>query len=937
MSNAALAASAPLAPSRRTPLAERIAPSWWRDARVPFALLLTLYAAAGSTILGFNRSPLQLLLTVVVGCALDMGLAWLFCGRTIIVPLSAYISMVSIGIILNYAHNYYLLFLPAFFTIASKYVLTFRGRHVFNPSLFGVAAALIVGGDLYSTSPAYQWGGSAAVAVFIITAAIVLFVFRIDRTPLVVSFLFFYALQVLLRAYILRWHVEPEVLVVGALTAPAFYLFTFYMMTDPKTSPSGTWAQIGRSFAVVVLDLLLHKRQSLYTFVYALFIFSAARLLWLHGRALITERWAHVRAALSPQYAMRLAIVTAIGCMGYTAYAGVIHPRLTIYDPGFTLVEVPESVTGIHSEMSDILRRTDPRVRHFAKWIMSVGDAVAVGDFDNDGLPDLFITNPLKRPADRNALYRNLGHFRFERLDLPALREISNHPETYGFVAGALFVDYDNSGAQSLLLTGAYGRSRLLKNTLPTTGRAEFVDVSDQVGLTDHCTSVAATFFDFDRDGRIDLYIANSLPPYLPGYAQPTPLNIFDLPKPAFDGDRRMLHFMHESWNNASNGGLNLLFHNDGARFTKVAGMPETHFSLAVGTGDLNGDGFTDLYVANDFGPDDLYLNDRGRGFVRVSGSTFGTIGKDTYKGMNASIADLDNRGQLDIYVSNVHVPLQAEGSLLWKTYRRDGSFVPAIKDEATDRGVLNEGGFGWGAAVGDLNLDGWLDILQANGMVDDSMDDEHPSPPRNYWYAAEKVMLSPPYEHSYADRWPDLRGYEIFGHQRSKVYVSRGRETRIQYVDVADRVGLTRVGVSRGVALADFDNRGVLDVAMTHQFAPFTLYRNTLPDERRAPATRRHWIGLTIAGDGRKVSTEAIGTEVFVSCLSDACPRQMREVQIANGFSAQNDKRLLYGLAGYEGDVDVEVHWYGAETVVYRGLRPDRYYTIRYGARAAY
>ena len=117
------------------------------------------------------------------------------------------------------------------------------------------------------------------------------------------------------------------------------------------------------------------------------------------------------------------------------------------------------------------------------------------------------------------------------------------------------------------LLTGAYGRSRLLKNTLPTTGRAEFVDVSDQVGLTDHCTSVAATFFDFDRDGRVDLYIANSLPAYLPGYAQPTPLNIFDLPKPAFDGDRRMLHFMHESWNNASNGGVNLLFHNDGARF----------------------------------------------------------------------------------------------------------------------------------------------------------------------------------------------------------------------------------------------------------------------------------------------------------------------------------------------------------------------------------
>src|SRR5947208_14825855 len=103
---------------------------------------------------------------------------------------------------------------------------------------------------------------------------------------------------------------------------------------------------------------------------------------------------------------MRLAIVTAFGFMGYTACGVLIHPRLTIYDPGFTLVEVPESVTGIHSEMSDILRRTDPRVRHFAKWIMSVGDAVAVGDFDNDGRPDLFITTPLKLHAERRALYR---------------------------------------------------------------------------------------------------------------------------------------------------------------------------------------------------------------------------------------------------------------------------------------------------------------------------------------------------------------------------------------------------------------------------------------------------------------------------------------------------------------------------------------------------
>jgi hypothetical protein len=930
VSDAAMTSTAAVAASRDR---AAVIPAWWpADPRLPFAALLTLYAIVGSTVLGFNRSPVQIALTIVVGCALDVGLHWLFRGRTLMLPLSAYISMLSIAIILNYAHNYYLLFLPAFFAIASKYLFTFRGRHVFNPSLFGIASALLIGGGLYSTSPAYQWGGSPAVATFIVTAAVFLFVFRIGRTPLIVSFLVFYGLQVWLRAYILRWHVEPEVIVVGALTAPTFYLFAFYMMTDPKTSPSGTLAQVAQAFVVVVLDLVLHKWQSLYTLVYALFILSTARLIFLHGRALVQEGSAHLRTACTRTYARQVAIVLLIALAGRGVYATVIHPRLDIANPGFTLVEVPESITGIHSEMSDIMAHADPRLHHFTKWIMSVGDAVAVGDYDNDGRPDLFITNPLTRPGDRNALYRNLGGFRFERVQVPALDELSNNPRALGFSGGALFVDYDNSGAQSLFLMGAYGRSRLLKNMLPVTGRAEFVDVSERVGLVEHNTSVAATFFDADRDGRLDLYVANSLTPYLPDYPRPTPLTVFKLPEPEYPGDRRMFHFMHESWNDASNGGLNLLFRNDGTRFTRVPGMPEMHFSLAVGTGDLNGDGYTDLYVANDFGPDDLYLNDRGRRFVRVSGTTFGSIGKDTYKGMNASIADLDNRGELDVYVSNVHVPLQAEGSLLWKTYRRDGSFVPDIRDEATDRGVLNEGGFGWGAAVGDLNLDGWLDIVQANGMVDTSMDLDRPARPRDYWYAAEKVMLSPPWEHSYVDRWPDLRGYEIFGRQRSKVYISRGAETRIQYVDVAEAVGLTRVGISRGVALADFDNRGVLDVAMTHQFAPFTLYRNTLGDGQPS-RPGRHWIGLAIAGDGARVSTEAIGTKVYLRCATAQCPQQMREVQIANGFSAQNDKRLLFGLADYDGVVDVEVHWYGAEKRVYRGLRTGRYYTIRYGA----
>ena len=113
------------------------------DPRIPFACILTAYAILGCTLLGFNRTPLQILLTVAAGCLLDMVLHWTLCKRERLLPLSAFISMMSIGLLLNYSHNYYLLFLPVFFTIASKYVFTFHGRHVFNPSLFGLVCALL--------------------------------------------------------------------------------------------------------------------------------------------------------------------------------------------------------------------------------------------------------------------------------------------------------------------------------------------------------------------------------------------------------------------------------------------------------------------------------------------------------------------------------------------------------------------------------------------------------------------------------------------------------------------------------------------------------------------------------------------------------------------------------------------------------------------------
>jgi hypothetical protein len=234
---------------------------------------------------------------------------------------------------------------------------------------------------------------------------------------------------------------------------------------------------------------------------------------------------------------------------------------------------------------------------------------------------------------------------------------------------------------------------------------------------------------------------------------------------------------------------------------------------------------------------------------------------------------------------------------------------------------------------MGDIDLDGYLDIVQANGMVDDSPDRRF-AKPRDYWYTAEKVMLSPPQIHSYADNWADLRGYEIFGHQANRVYLSRGPDSNLQFVDVASHVGLTELGNSRGVALADFDNDGALDLAITHQFANLSLYRNTLHDEDAKRGTPHHWIGLTLRGDGKVVNREAAGTVVRVRYSGpNGTVQQMREVQIENGFSAQGDRRALFGLGTYHGPIEIEISWYGAETQYVRDLALDRYHEIHYRA----
>lgn len=883
--------------------------------------MLSVYVTLGITVLGFNRTPAQIALVVLACCTLDLLLhrllkkQWLF-------PFSALITGLSLSILINYAHGEAMVLLPVFFAIASKYLITFNGKHVFNPALFGIVAALLLGNNMLSVSPAYQWGGGIAMAIFIVTAAVLIVTKKINRGALIISFLLFYAVALGVRAYLTRFHIPPEVLFMGALTSPALYLFAFFMITDPATSPSTRSGQIIMAALIVTVDFLLHLSQSLDTFFYAGFICFTLRWLFLHTTQLLKHRRKQLQSlsTSAPTVAKRWAAISVLGCSFW-----VFGQHATAKDAqqlaGFQLNAIPSEHTRLLANPSTVLTEVDPRVAHIAKWILSIGDAVAVTDFDQDGLQDVFLTYPLKHSEDRAALYRNTGDFKFERVPLPTLTDYFSNPAANGLPSAALWFDANNDGDADLWVSAGFGSGRLLENQLADTGTAQFIDTTEAKGLNLFSTSVAANALDYDNDGDLDLLIGNAASQYLEGYQSPTKFTLFDLPQPRYTDDRRMLNFMHRTWHDANNGGRNYLFENNNGQFTKTdasnTGLSGTRWTIDVGTGDLNRDGWTDVYLANDFGPDELFINREGR-FERIVGPFAGDIGNDTYKGMNASFADIDNNLLPDIYVSNVHVPLQAEGSLLWMNNGNiDKQGWRAFNDEAAARNGLNAHRFGWGAALGDINLDGHIDILQANGMVDDGYD-KAKEQCDDYWYWNEKIALTTPDIHGYADQWADLRGRCIFHNEAKRVMLNKGNH----FIDVANQVGWHQAETARGIALVDLDNDGDLDSLVSHQFKAVSVYRND-------QTTASNWVGLGVSGNGQNCNTDALGTMVeFHYRHNEISLQQYREVVASNGFSSQNDKRLLVGLGDYNGVVKATINWCG-NTSTTHSLTPNQYHTI--------
>jgi len=861
----------------------------FKDPRPSFALLLAAFLFVGIYFLGFNRSLEQIVFMVAISCFTELLFGYWFKGITWKrFPISAVITGLGLAILTHYGHILWLGAFPVILAITSKYLITFQNRHIFNPGLFGIVMCLLLSDGLISTSPVYQWGASFFAAFYIVTLALLLFVYKIKRTVLVVSFLGLYAGQLAIRGLYFQFDLPFEMLLAGVFFSPAFYLFSFFMLTDPKTSPSTGRGQFVMALAIVLIDLVLHYYDITRSLFYAGFIYFAVYWFYLHVTSTSFRDYV-VNILLKKYQALATVVLLTLPILGYqNAVAGIWQSAAQIKSPlKLTLVE-----HSISSAPSDLLATVDPRARHVAKWFYSFGDVVLTSDVNNDGNVDVFVSQPLKSVTDRAQLYLNQGSFGFKKFEIKGLENLRGKPEIYGSPVGGVFWDYDNDGDKDLLIVTLWGHPWLLKNTLNETG---VFDLVYQEIFSEKMNSGAANVADLTGNGFLDVVISNIMPRNLKGYEESQPFNLFKLPAAVDAEDKRPVNIMRRNPFNAANGGQNYIYKNLGeGLFEPAAWLPdETRWTFDAGIGDLNQDGWPDIYFANTAGPDRLYLNYKGQDLRSVIGTSQHEVGQDTYRGMNVSFIDVEKNGLLDIYVSNMHKAELPEGSLLW---RNNGSLNQqlshAFQDKAFSAGLFNQNRFGWGASVGDIDMDGDDDLLQANGWLDDNYDhdDETCS---SYIYRLFQIEQTPEDIHGYADNWPDLRGRCLYAEDSKRLFLNH----QGKFHDVSSSVGWDKeLETSRGIALTDLDNDGDLDVLVSHMTAPLSIYRNDMPRSDK-------WFGLKLVGNGKTCNTDAIGTVVKYNGIT-------KYVYARNGLAAQNDIRLLFPTQKKVSKI--EINWCG-------------------------
>jgi hypothetical protein len=507
--------------------------------------------------------------------------------------------------------------------------------------------------------------------------------------------------------------------------------------------------------------------------------------------------------------------------------------------------------------------------------IETTGNGVASFDYDNDGWPDIFLVNGTRLegfPAGQgptNRLYRNNHDGTFT--DVTAKAGLT----ATGWGQGVCVGDYDNDGWEDLYVT-YYGKNRLYHNN-----HGVFTEVAEKAGVagSGKAWGTGCGFVDYDRDGHLDLMVANYVD--------------FDLANAPAPGERATC-----IWKGVPvmcgprglAGSKNILYHNRGdGTFEDVStkahiDKTDGHYAFSVSTFDFDEDGWPDIFVACDSTPSILYRNNHDGTFTDVAvtaGAAFNEDGREQ-AGMGSTIGDYNGDGHLDIFKTN----FSDDTSTLYKN-NGDGTFNDATS--AAGLGLYTQY-LGWGTMFLDFDNDGWPDLLLVNGHVYPEVDSQH----LGSSYKEPRILFHNNGDGTFTD------------------------------ISAGAGLGITTAASSRGLAIGDLWNDGRISAVINNMNAEPSLLVNQVRNTN-------HWVAIHTVGT--KSNRDGIGARIRVKAGDRIL---VDEVRSGSSYISNSDMRVHFGLGKVDKIEWVEVRWPSGLTERFTNIAVDKVKTLTEGSGIA-